>query len=130
MATADYITFLCFEQSRIFSRHRLNDHTGSLDMFTLFREEVQERATSTLVGEWVSSADSSLLDKVVCGLLQYLFLQPRTCKLGLSLAKRIAKSPLASKHPLLLGIKSLIKKKGEMQCTCTHTLWPALSVGL
>ena len=68
---------------------------------------------SLLVGKTVSAADPVLCDEVVCGLLQFLFLQPKKQRLGLSWVKIVVKSPLAAKHPLLTGMKSLMKKKGR-----------------
>jgi len=77
------------------------------------REEVNKEASLLLVGDWVTCAVPSLVDEIAFGLLPRLFLQRKSQKSGIQLSLTVSKSVLAAQHPLLSGMKELVKNKGS-----------------
>ena len=76
------------------------------------RDEVKEEALLFLVGDWIKSADSTLADNILFGLLPYFFLYRHSHMTAVHLSVTVSKSVLAAQHPLLSGMKDFVKKKG------------------
>ncbi|XP_068676688.1 HEAT repeat-containing protein 1-like isoform X1 [Montipora foliosa] len=79
-------------------------------------EEVQNDALLLLVGDWISSADSPLVDRIVFGLLPFLLLNQHSKAIAIPLSKNISESVLASQHALLSGMKNFVKRKEWKSC--------------
>ena len=80
----------------------------------IHRDEVKEEALLLLVGDWIKSADSTLADSILFGLLPYFFLYRHSHMTAVHLSVTVSKSVLAAQHPLLSGMKDFVKKKGSM----------------
>ena len=80
----------------------------------IHRDEVKEEALLLLVGDWIKSADSTLVDNILFGLLPYFFLYRHSHMTAVRLSVTVSKSVLAAQHPLLSGMKDFVKKKGSM----------------
>ena len=74
-----------------------------------------------LVGDWINSADCSLVDRIVFGLLPFLILNQRSKAVTIPMLRTISGSVLASKHVLLHGMKNYVKRKGKI--IIMHTLY-------
>ena len=80
---------------------------------------MREESLLLLVGDWVNSADTSLVDKIVSGLLPYFFLNRQSHSTAIQLSVTVSKSVLAAQHPLLSGMKDFVRKKGNTLQECT-----------
>ena len=80
----------------------------------IHRDEVKEEALLLLVGDWIKSADSTLADSILFGLLPYFFLYRHSHMTAVHLSVTVSKSVLAAQHPLLSGMKDFVKKKGRL----------------
>jgi len=85
------------------------------------RREVQEEALLLLVGDWVNSADPSLVDTIVFGLLSHCVLHHQSHTVAVPLSITISKSVLAAKHPLLSGMKNFVKKQGTFNLSLSFS---------
>ena len=86
---------------------------------------MRNEALLLLVGDWINSADCSLVDRIVFGLLPFLILNQRSKAVAIPMLKTISGSALASKHVLLHGMKNYVKRKGKIiciHCTCVFIL--------
>ncbi|XP_029184672.2 HEAT repeat-containing protein 1-like isoform X2 [Acropora millepora] len=92
------------------------------EMFKLLKkkssewEEVRNEALILLVGDWINSADCSLVDRIVFGLLPFLILNQRSKAVAIPMLRTISGSVLASKHVLLHGMKNYVKRKDLESC--------------
>ena len=75
---------------------------------------MQNDALLLLVGDWISSADSPLVDRIVFGLLPFFLLNQHSKAIAIPLSKNISESVLASQHALLSGMKNFVKRKGKI----------------
>ena len=80
---------------------------------------MQNEALLLLVGDWIDSADCSLVDRIVFGLLPFLVLNQRSKAVAIPMLRTISGSVLASKHVLLHGMKNFVKRKGKI-FICMH----------
>ena len=80
----------------------------------IHRDEVKVEALLLLVGDWIKSADSTLADSILFGLLPYFFLYRHSHMTAVHLSVTVSKSVLAAQHPLLSGMKDFVKKKGSL----------------
>lgn len=80
----------------------------------IHRDEVKDQALLLLVGDWIKSADSTLVDNILFGLLPYFFLYRHSHMMAVRLSVTVSKSVLAAQHPLLSGMKDFVKKKGSL----------------
>ncbi|KAJ7330602.1 HEAT repeat-containing protein 1 [Desmophyllum pertusum] len=85
-------------------------------------DEVRKEASLLLVGDWVNGAASSLVNKIVFGLLPRLLLYPKSQKTAIQLSSTVSKSALATKHTLLSGMKEFVKKKEWKSCGSSSDL--------
>ena len=74
---------------------------------------MKEEALLLLVGDWIS-ANSTLVDSILFGLLPYFFLYRHSHVTAVHLSVTVSKSVLAAQHPLLSGMKDFVKKKGSL----------------
>ena len=63
----------------------------------------------------MTCAVPSLTDQVVFGLLPFLFLHQHSQEMVLSLLVTVSNSALESQHPLLCGVKNVVKTKGMLK---------------
>ena len=75
---------------------------------------MKEEALLLLVGDWIKSADLTLADSILFGLLPYFFLYRHSHMTAVRLSVTVSKSVLAAQHPLLSGMKDFVKKKGSL----------------
>lgn len=80
---------------------------------------MQNEALLLLVGDWIDSADCSIVDRIVFGLLPFLVLNQRSKAVAIPMLRTISGSVLASKHVLLHGMKNFVKRKGKI-FICMH----------